>query len=131
MRKAFSPELSPGCVNLGLVASRLLMLAVSCNRCGRRGRLCTDRLLARRGSDLPISTLLRAVVADCPRMIAGQVHDGCEMHFAGWSGDVADQNGTPAPPGALYTSTVDHAERPVAVHQCSGGPTQGVVDAQW
>jgi hypothetical protein len=32
------------------------------------------------------------------------------------------QSGTPAPPGALYTNTVDHAERPVAVHPCSGDP---------
>jgi hypothetical protein len=77
-----------GVVTLGQVAGRLAVLEASCNRCDRRGRLWTDRLLAEHGPDLPTPELRRIVAADCPRMIAEQMHDVCGVHFPGLSGFV-------------------------------------------
>jgi hypothetical protein len=72
---------APGVVTLGQVADRLPMLEVSCNRCGRRGRLRMDRLLADHGPALPIPELRRIVAADCDRMQAMKIHDVCGVHF--------------------------------------------------
>lgn len=77
-----------GVVTLGQVARRLAVLEVSCNRCDRRGRLRIDRLMAEHGPGLPMPELCRIVAADCPRMIAGQMHDACGVHFPGLSGVV-------------------------------------------
>jgi len=75
----------PGVVTLGQVAPRLSVLEVSCNRCERRGRLATGRLLAEHGPALPLPDLGRIIAADCPRMQAAQVHDVCGVHFPGLS----------------------------------------------
>jgi hypothetical protein len=72
---------SAGVVTLGQVAVRLPVLEVSCNRCDRRGRLHTDRLIAEHGPDMPIPELRRLIAADCPRMIAGRMHDVCGVRF--------------------------------------------------
>lgn len=61
-------------------------IVVSCNRCDRRGRRRTARLLAEHGADLPGPDLRRILAADCPRMIAGEMHDVCGIHFPGLSG---------------------------------------------
>ena len=61
-------------------------IIVSCNRCDRRGRLRTRRLLAEHGPDLPGPELRRILAADCPKMIAGKLHDVCGIHFPGLSG---------------------------------------------
>jgi hypothetical protein len=75
-----------GVVVLGQVAARLPGLDVACNRCARRGRLHTSRLLAEHGPDLPMPDLRCIIAADCPRMIAGHVHDVCGVHFPGMLG---------------------------------------------
>ena len=75
-----------GVVTLGQAAARLSLLTVACNRCERVGRLRTDRLLAEHGPGLPMPTLCGIVAADCPRMIAGQIHDVCGVHFPGLAG---------------------------------------------
>jgi hypothetical protein len=80
------PPLPSGIVFLGRVAARLQILEVSCNRCDRRGQLRTDRLLAVHGSNLPVPELRRIIAANCPRMIAGQMHDVCGAHFPGLIG---------------------------------------------
>jgi hypothetical protein len=49
--------MTSGVVILGQVADRLLVLEVSCNRCDRRGRLRTDRLLAEHGPRRPIPAI--------------------------------------------------------------------------
>jgi len=54
---------------------------VACNRCERRGRLNTARLLTQRGPDLPMPMLHKLVAADCPRMMANLMHDPCGAHF--------------------------------------------------
>jgi hypothetical protein len=61
------------------------VLEVACNRCDRRGGLRTDRLMAEHGPALPIPALRHIIAADCPRMIAAQVHDVCGVHFPGLS----------------------------------------------
>jgi hypothetical protein len=53
----------------------LRMLEVACKRCDHRGRLCTDRLMAEHGRDIPIPMLLRIIAADCPRMQAKRIHE--------------------------------------------------------
>jgi hypothetical protein len=78
--------LAAGIVTLGQVAARLPVLEVACNRCDRRGRLHTFRLLAEHGPDLPMPDLRRIIAADCPRMLAGHVHDVCGVHFPGLIG---------------------------------------------
>ena len=75
-----------GVVTLGQAAARFSLLTVACNRCERAGRLRTDRLLAEHGPGLPMPTLCGIVAADCPRMIAGLIHDPCGVHFPGLSG---------------------------------------------
>ena len=75
-----------GFVTLGLIAPRVAVLDVACNRCDRRGRLRVARLVAEHGADLPIPMLRRIVAAECPRMLAGHLHDVCGVHFPGLSG---------------------------------------------
>jgi hypothetical protein len=75
-----------GVVTLGAVAARLTMLDVSCNRCDRRGRLRMDRPLAEHGPGMAMPDLRCIIAADCPRMIAGHVHDVCGVHFPGLIG---------------------------------------------
>jgi hypothetical protein len=77
---------SAGTVILGQVAARLTMLDVAYNRYDRHGRIPTDRLLAEYGSAMPMPDLRRIIAADCPRMIAGRVHDVCRAHFSGLIG---------------------------------------------
>jgi hypothetical protein len=59
------------------------MNPVACNRCDRRCRLSTARLLARHGADFPGPELRRTVAADCPPMIEGKIADPCGAHFPG------------------------------------------------
>jgi len=35
---------------------------------------------------MPLPELRRIIAADCPRMIAGRVHDVCRAHFSGLIG---------------------------------------------
>lgn len=44
-----------GAVLLGQVAEPLPVLEVACNRCDRRGRLRTARLVAQHGTQMPLS----------------------------------------------------------------------------
>jgi hypothetical protein len=74
-----------GTVFLGVVAARLPVLEVGCNRCGRRGRLRTDWLAAEHGPALPMPTLLRILASDCPRMQDARPNDVCGAHFPGLS----------------------------------------------
>jgi hypothetical protein len=66
-----------GVYTLGDVASRISLLEVACNRCDRRGRLRTSRLLAEHGPDMPMPALLRIIAADCPRLTAERIFDIC------------------------------------------------------
>jgi hypothetical protein len=75
-----------GVVLLGQVAARLPVVAVTCNRYDRRGRLRIAPLLAEYSPGLLMPELRRIIAADCPRMIAGSVHDVCGVHFPGLIG---------------------------------------------
>jgi hypothetical protein len=68
-------------MTLGEIAARLTMLEAACNRCDRHGQLSARRLLAEHGPALPVPALRQIVAADCPRMMAGQIHDACGVHF--------------------------------------------------
>jgi hypothetical protein len=70
-----------GVRTLGEIAAWIEMLTVACNRCDRRGRLRIDRLLAEHGANLPGPELRRIIAANCRRMIAGEMHDMCGVHF--------------------------------------------------
>jgi len=48
--------------------------------------LRTDRLLAEHGTAMPLPELRQIIAADCPRMIAGRIHDVCGTHFSGLIG---------------------------------------------
>jgi hypothetical protein len=82
-RKPYDRERSAGFVTLAEIAGRLSVLAVSCNRCDRHGRLSIARLIAEYGPHLPVPELRHIIAADCPRMMAGHLHDVCGVHFRG------------------------------------------------
>jgi hypothetical protein len=76
-----------GVVLLGQVAARLPFLEFACNRCDRRGRLSTARLVAEHGPDMPVPELLRILSADCPRrqaMERGFIADVCAFTARDW-----------------------------------------------
>jgi hypothetical protein len=55
-------------------------LAVSCDRCGRRGRYSVARLLKRHG-DIGLPDLLAALAADCPKRHANRFDDMCAARY--------------------------------------------------
>lgn len=75
-----------GFVTLGEIGALLSVLHVSCNRCDRLGRHRTARLMLQHGADLPLTRLRHIIAADCPRMVAGRLHDVCGVHFPGLAG---------------------------------------------
>jgi hypothetical protein len=76
-----------GVTTLGDMAAQVpAMIMVACNRCARRGKLRTARLLSDFGPALPTPELRRILAADCPRMIEGKIHDVCGIHFPGLLG---------------------------------------------
>jgi len=76
-----------GFVTFGEIASHFSLLDVACNRCDRRGRLRVDQLVAEHGANLPMPELRHILAADCPRMVAGQLHDVSWVHFPGLAAD--------------------------------------------
>jgi hypothetical protein len=80
-----------GVVLLGEIAARLPVLDVACNRCDRRGRLRTDRLLAEHGAGMPIPALLRIIAGNCPRQGTERVYDLCGIHLPDLSRSAAER----------------------------------------
>lgn len=70
-----------GYLTLASIVGRMTTLAVSCNRCDRRGRLSVARLLTEHGPAQPIPTLREIIAADCPKMQARHLYDVCGVHF--------------------------------------------------
>jgi hypothetical protein len=77
------PITTSGVVLLGQVAAHLTVLDVACNRCDRRGKVKTARLVAEHGAAMAVPDLLRIIAADCPRMRAGRTHEPCGVHLPG------------------------------------------------
>jgi hypothetical protein len=76
-----------GVTTLGDMAAQFPeTVTVSCNRCDRRGVLRTPRLLAEYGPNVPVPPLRRTIAEDCPKMLAGEMHDACGIHFSGLRG---------------------------------------------
>jgi hypothetical protein len=72
----------PGAVALGDVAARASHLDVACSRCERRGHFQLARLVARFGSDFPM-TDLGDRLASCPHRNAADFGQRCDVHFPG------------------------------------------------
>jgi hypothetical protein len=68
--------MAAGAIRLAEVATRVRMIDVRCDRCGRRGMLNTLRLLDIHGN-ITMPDLLAILSADCSRRITGQTHDPC------------------------------------------------------
>ena len=56
------------------------MVAATCSRCERRGRLRVDRLIEQHG-DMGLSSLCDVLVGDCPRAEAVAVGERCSVFF--------------------------------------------------
>jgi hypothetical protein len=55
------------------------MVEIECPKCGRHGRLQTDRLLAKHGSDIKMPDLLQAIPQ---RPKYGSMTDGCWARYS-------------------------------------------------
>ena len=55
------------------------MVRLACRKCGRRGQLSRDRLIAEHGRDIVLPDLLR-IIASCPRY--GKIYDPCGVVYA-------------------------------------------------
>jgi len=55
------------------------LVRMACAKCGRRGQLSRDRLIAEHGADIVLPDLLPRIAA-CPR--AGRMHDPCGAIYA-------------------------------------------------
>jgi hypothetical protein len=51
---------------LGYIAKHLPMLRVECDRCGRKGRYRTDKLLEKYGVDATLQPFQEDLTRDCP-----------------------------------------------------------------
>jgi hypothetical protein len=66
-----------GTITLGdMRAKGMTMLAMSCDRCGRQGRLRIARLISEHGADVH-GDLRRLIAHDCPRMLDPEILLGC------------------------------------------------------
>ena len=57
-----------------------MMVAVTCSRRERRGRLQVDRLLAQYG-DIELPQLGRVLAGDCRKAAAVSISDRCDIFF--------------------------------------------------
>jgi hypothetical protein len=57
---------SRGAVTIGYIAEHLTMLGVQCDRCGRKGRYRTDKLLQEYGPESTLQPFQEKLTADCP-----------------------------------------------------------------
>jgi hypothetical protein len=71
---------------LGDLGGRLQWLNVRCGRCPRHGRLRIARLLAEHGADAAGPDVLRALVGDCPKREAFNIHNRCDPYVPGLAG---------------------------------------------
>jgi hypothetical protein len=80
-------DMPSGVTALGDMARQFLeKITVSRNCRDRPGRLRSARLLAEYGEVFPGPALRRVLATDCPRMIEGNMHDVCGIHFPGLGG---------------------------------------------
>ena len=67
-------------VPLGHVAAHLRMIEVLCQRCDRRGRVSTARLLKEHGPGAGMPAVLSALAGTCPRRQAHAIQDRCNIY---------------------------------------------------
>ena len=56
------------------------MIEVLCQRCDRRGRISTAKLMAEHGADAGMPTVLSALAGDCPKRTAHAIQDRCNIY---------------------------------------------------
>ena len=88
-----------GSILLVDVANRTDTLDVGCNRCNRRGRLSTARLLGEHGPEMPMPDLLRLISADCPKTAAPQFIRSVRRPLPRAGGAVRCEPGVPVSAG--------------------------------
>ena len=59
------------------IVSKLHVLRITCDKCGRSGQYHVDRLIMRYGIDAKLFDWSDEITADCPRKIAGNMYDAC------------------------------------------------------
>jgi hypothetical protein len=58
-------------------------LEVRCGRCDRHGSLSLSRLIAQQGRGAAVPDVPRALVGDCPKREAFNLHDRCDPFVPG------------------------------------------------
>jgi hypothetical protein len=66
-----------GAITFRDIVGKLMVLRITCDKCGRHGQYRVDRLIRRYGLDGKINEWSSEVTADCPRRIAKDEHDPC------------------------------------------------------
>lgn len=66
-----------------VAATGAAMLALVCDRCGRRGRLGVARLLRERGPSTSLPTIAQELTADCPRRGTRDTYNRCDPYWPG------------------------------------------------
>ena len=80
MRHPAKPR-SPHLITLGQAARHVATLTLTCNRCGRRGRLGVARLLAEWGEHMALADITDDVTASCPQRKVRGVYERCAVHW--------------------------------------------------
>lgn len=70
-----------GPITLAHVAAKIQMLEISCDKCGRYGRLGVQNLIAAHGADMGLPELKDKLARGCPRLENPRYDDMCHAHF--------------------------------------------------
>ena len=70
-----------GAITLGQVAEKTAMLEISCDKCGRYGRLGVQNLIAVHGAGMGLPELKDKLAKGCPRLENPRYDDRCHAHF--------------------------------------------------
>ena len=68
-----------GAIIFSDLTGKLGVLRVTCEKCGRDGRYILRRLIRNRGRDAKLIDWLGELTAECPKKIAHNMNDPCEV----------------------------------------------------
>jgi hypothetical protein len=66
-----------GAITFRDIAGKLVVLRITCDKCGRSGQYRVDRLIGRHGIDAKLFDWSDEITADCPRRQARNLNDQC------------------------------------------------------
>lgn len=72
-----------GALTFGDIEGKLEYLVLECRKCPRRGRYSVARLIAEHGRSGKMTDWSHEVTKDCPRAIAKDYTDWCDVHTPG------------------------------------------------